>query len=186
MRRYFKLGKDRMGWYDSTKAELAKVYGEDVDLFLGMLAATSVNATVKSNLKLAQKAYAQYQLGVPFAGFLPVVRMNLERLVREGKLSGQKISAFWEALKGNPEAVVVDRWMIRAAGRKEYANSATKPTPAQYKRVAEKVRRVAKAEGVEPRQAQAAIWFGVKDAGEKRRGVHHPAPPYQELLREAA
>lgn len=185
MQKYFQAGKDRAGWYDQTRTALSGQFGADTDLVLGMLAATSINATVKSNCRLAMKAYRQHKAGQAFDGYLPVVAKNLRGLVMEGKLSGQKISAFWEALKGNPDAVVIDRWMLRAAGlRDKLTEAKTGATKGEYAKVTAMVQRLAKREGCEPRQAQAAVWFGIKDQVEKRRGVVNPAPPYQQLIQQ--
>lgn len=187
MRKWFKAGKAEMDWYGNTRQALSVKFGADVDIFLSMLAATSINATVKSNVRLAEKAYAQYKAGQPFEGYLPVVRLQLERIVRGEKIGGRKLQNFAEALQGNPDAVVIDRWMLRAAGLRDKTEMAkTGATKGEYDKLEKAIKRLAAREGVEPRQAQAAVWFGIKHAVERQRGVVNPAPPFEQLVGRAA
>ena len=75
-------------------------------------------------------------------------------------LRGPKIRAFYRALLGDDEAVVIDTWMLRALGHHE------KPTPKQYKRLAQRVRREARRRGIPPAVWQAIVWCKARGSGE--------------------
>jgi len=178
---HFDSGKADMGWYDKTHEEVSKLFGKDTDLMLKLLAATSTNSTVKSNTTLALKAYYKIKAGEPINdGFLPVVVKQINRVINGEPLEGRKIDNFAKALTGDENAVVVDRWMMRAFGFPENKLAAS---PHEYDVIEHAVKEMAQRAGVTPRQMQASIWFAVKNAAEK--GTGRPAsPPYEQLLRE--
>lgn len=174
----FDSGKAEMGWYDQVHKELKELFGQDAPMVAQLLAATSSNSTVKSNVTLALKAYMKVKAGEPVTeGFLPAVVKQINRVAAGQPLEGRKIDNFARALVGDPDAVVVDRWMLRAFG---FTHDA--PTPHEYDVIETAVKELAKQRKVSPRQMQAAIWFGVKNAAEA--GANRPAsPPYGQLLR---
>ncbi len=141
-------------------------FPEDWELFLGFLAVTSVNSTVKSNMTLALKAHAQHSLGKPFKGFLKQVIANLHNVVEGKTLNGPKINAFYEALKGDKNAVVVDRWMARAYGFKSVTSS-------NYDRIERGIRLEAHANEMEPSDFQAWKWASIRGAGEDFGALLH-------------
>ena len=128
-------------------------------MFLGFLAVTSVNSTVKANMTLALKAYAQHSLGKPFTGYLKAVIVNLHNVVEGKTLNGPKINAFFLALKGDKNAVVVDRWMARAYGFKSV-------TASNYDRIERNIRIEAGANAMMPSDFQAWKWASIRGAGE--------------------
>ena len=71
-----------MDWYTSSRRSAQEHFPDDWELFLGFLAVTSVNSTVKSNMTLALKAYSQYEQGKPFQGFLKSVIVNLHKVIK--------------------------------------------------------------------------------------------------------
>jgi hypothetical protein len=167
-----KAGAADHEWYDQTEQELHKMFGNDAPLVAKFFAATSNNATVASNASLTMKALRQYKMGEPFTGYLPAVIENL-KLAAEGKpLNGRKIDNFAKALSGDPEAVVVDRWIMRAFG----FNKGTAPTDLQYDFMENAIKKLAADQNMTPRQLQAAIWFGFKNAAEKGKN-RPPSPP---------
>jgi hypothetical protein len=157
--RLYKIGEPGKDWYKNTQKELETHFGDDAPLFVDMLAATSPNSTVASNVTLALKAYTQHKTGQPFEGFMPAVIGNLERAVKGEPFGGPKVSSFKANLFGDPEPVTVDRWMARAMGK-----PTDTLTPAQYKFYDYTLTQVAKKAGVEPRQLQAGIWKAIKEA----------------------
>lgn len=170
-------------WYDQTGTELQALFGQDAELVAKFLAATSNNATVSANASLALKALKQHKAGEPFTGYLPTVIDNLNRVVKGeaiGELNGRKVDNFVKALMGDPDAVVVDRWIMRAFG----FNSGTAPTDLQYDFMENAIRQMAQAQGVTPRQAQAAIWFAVKNAAEAGK-KRPPSPPMEVALKDS-
>jgi hypothetical protein len=72
-------------------------------------------------------------------------------------LKGAKTNAFARAIAGDPNAVVIDVWMMRAA--MAHGDS---PNKTQYREISEAVRIVAAEFGLTPRTAQALIWIIVR------------------------
>jgi hypothetical protein len=169
-----KAGLAEHQWYDQTEQELKKQFGQDAPLVAKFFAATSNNATVASNASLTLKALKQYKMGEPFTGYLPDVIENLKRAASGQELNGRKIDNFAKALSGDPDAVVVDRWIMRAFGFEK----GSAPTDTQYDFMEHAIRQMAEQTGQTPRQVQAAIWFGVKNAAEK--GKNRPPSPAPE------
>ncbi len=155
----YRAGEEGKDWYKYTQGELENHFGTDAPMFVDFLAATSPNASVKSNVALALKAYQQWKSGEDFSGYMPAVKGNLERAVQGIPPSGPKVTSFKANLFGNTEAVTVDRWISRAMNWKRDSL-----TPDQYKFIDYNLTQVAKEAGVEPRQIQAAIWKAIKDA----------------------
>ena len=153
-----------MDWYTSSRKSAQAHFPEDWELFLGFLAATSANATVKANMTLALRAYTQHANGKPFTRFMGQVIANLQNVVDGKPLNGKKITAFYRALKGDKNAVVVDRWIARAYGFK-------KVTPKNYDRIERNVRHEAAANEMAPSDFQAWKWASIRGAGEDFGGL---------------
>lgn len=154
-------GKYGMGWYEKT-ADWAKTrFGDDADMFLRFLAVTSANGTTEGGSAMALKAFAQWKSGMPFEGFRGASMVGqLERAVKNENLGdATKIQNFLEALRGNPDAIVLDRWMIDALNMREVGGSLR---PANYKIYEEVVRNLARDNDMTPRQFQAAVWEGAR------------------------
>lgn len=176
--KHFHTGKGEMEWYDQTFKELQDMFGEDAEMMTKFLSATSSNATVAANVSLALKAFKQWKAGEEFKGYLPAVIMQLNRAKAGQRLEGRKIDNFVRAVTGDPDAVVVDRWMMRAFGFVKDV-----PTPNQYDLIENTVKELAKAQGVTPRQMQAAMWFSTKNAAEAQ-SKRPASPPFEKLLRQ--
>jgi len=190
---FVETGKGDAEWYN-TGDELNKYFGEDAPMVAKLIAATSNNSTVKSNLTLALKAYAQHKANpeAPIEGIMRSLLPAVDRARTGQDLGGRKVDNFAKALMGDPNAVVVDRWMMRAWGFKGDV-----PTPAQYDIIEHGIKELAQRHQMEPRQVQAAIWFGVKkeaEAGRNRpdspaygtilNGMFGQGAPVQETLQE--
>lgn len=195
----FEEGKAGMEWYDKTFDELKTAFGDDAELVAKLLSATSVNATVSSNVTLALKAYRYMKEGrnfltlKPGEGFLPAVVGNLDRIAKGEPIAGRKLDNFAKAIIGDPDAVVVDRWMLRAFG---YGGTAAKEgqigrgtfgdvsaaSAREYDLIEHAVKELAQEKGVTPRQMQAAIWFGQKEMEEAGKN-RPPSPPFEDLIK---
>lgn len=174
---FLDTGMGDADWYNTGK-ELKRYFGKDAAIMARLIAATSNNSTVKSNLTLALKAYAQWKVDPTqdIEGLMKTLLPNVKRAF-EGDLEGRKVDNFAKAILGDPDAVVVDRWMMRAFGFKGVA-----PTPSQYDIIEHAIVDMAKKKGITPREVQASIWFGVKE--EMERGKARPSSePYGQLLR---
>lgn len=69
-------------------------------------------------------------------------------------LKGQKTNAFARAIAGDTDAVVIDVWMMRAAGMETDS-----PNKSQYNMLCDSVRNIASEHGLTPRTTQALIWI---------------------------
>jgi hypothetical protein len=72
-------------------------------------------------------------------------------------LKGLKTNAFARAIAGDTNAVVIDVWMMRAAGMETDS-----PNKSQYALLSEAVTDIAERFGITPRTAQALIWIIVR------------------------
>ena len=167
-------------WYGKALEEVSEYFGPDAELFIDFFAATSARTSVRANMKFAVEAYHRYKTGQPMRGFMKAHRLNLERVVRGEPIKGPKVGPFADALKGDHNAVVVDRWMMRAFGIK-----GDSPTEAQVKLITRLVREKAAQRGISPRMYQETLWKGIKRESEEGGGARHTAAPFKEVLREA-
>jgi hypothetical protein len=94
--------------------------------------------------------------------YLSSVVDELNRAKAGEAFEGRKIENFARAILGDPNAIVIDRWMMRWAGfpATEAFGAADDPI---YDIVEDMVRKAAAEHGVTPRQMQAAIWKGTRD-----------------------
>jgi hypothetical protein len=153
-------GKYGMGWYDKTAKWVKQQFGEDSDMFLRFLAVTSANGQTESGAAMALKAYSQWKGGMPFEGFRgDSMRGQLESAAKGEPLPpNTKIKNFLDALRGDPNAVVLDRWMLRALKM----NDVTALKPNNYKMYESAVRQLAADNSMSPAEFQAAVWEGAR------------------------
>lgn len=201
---YLKEGKEGFGWYDKTLPELERMYGpEDARILIGFLAATSPNTTVKANVTLALKAFEQWKLTGKinvdemgqellrhaseemderaFKGFMGSVIDNLNRVLKGEPLSGNKVRNFQMALLGDKNAVVIDRWVLRALWPDSAVHRGAKLRDNQYEFLANFIRQEARARNMAPADLQAAIWVGIK----KLKGTREDyAGSFEKLIQE--
>lgn len=111
-----------------------------------------------------------------FLGEMPNHEMNCARVALGVPLSGPKVTAFYKNLTMNPDAdegVTVDTWMLRAFGLRPMSSiddytdnikeaTGNAPSRFEYEAIELATQQIAMKFGVKPRQAQAAIWVGVK------------------------
>jgi hypothetical protein len=163
--RHFAQGKVGMDWYDKTWDWLQKEYGPDAHMMARFLAATSAGASTEANAAFAMKAFAQWKLGLPFEGHLSKsIRSMLLKATMGQKFGDLKVQNYLAGLTGDPNAVALDRQVLRAVGFKnaglEGGKSSLSPTQyAFYKAI---IADAAQADGVTPRQYQAALWTSPK------------------------
>lgn len=169
-----RMGRDAGGldWYPAASAavvELARAHGADPGYTCDVLAVLSPRVRVERNVWLAARALA----GTPPEELptLPSVRVSLRRYLDTGAIAGPKVRAFALALRGDPSAVVVDTWVVKAlqaaTGRPYVA------TLAGYPASAEAVRRLARRLGGgiwTPRDTQACLWVGYQLSLGRRPG----------------
>lgn len=76
-------------------------------------------------------------------------------------LRGLKTNAFARAIAGDPNAVVIDTWMMKAAGIDRDA-----PTVRQYRAMVDIVRDIAPDAALTPAETQALIWIVQRGSAE--------------------
>jgi hypothetical protein len=166
-------GKGYADWY-GTGAELRQFFGKDAEVFAKMLAATSNNADVTGNVALALKAYGQWKIDPTKdpIGLMATIVPAVKKAGANTALEGRKVNNFVRALLGDPEAIVVDRHMMRVFGF-----PGDVPTATQYDFIEHAIREMAKKEGIKPVEAQAALWYAVKE----KQGQRLPGTYIEEL-----
>jgi hypothetical protein len=145
-------------WYHEAQEvaeDVAENLGASLEVGASIVAAFSPRERWASNVA---KSLA-FSMGKPVAGLQNNYRMA-ERSLELGfdALNGQKTNAFARAIAGDPNAIVIDVWMIRAAGMD--ASKGVNKT--QYNELSDAVNTVAKEFGITPRTAQALIWIIVR------------------------
>lgn len=155
---YVWVGQRYKNWYKDCTDLLVEIFGDkNLDLVSSLIAATSINTSLKGNITLFKKAYYEIKEGKEFSNYLPIIKTQLEQ-VRSGKgLTGRKISSFAKSLAGDKNAVVVDLWMMRAFGMKT-----DRPTVKQYTIIESYIREQASIMGIFPCELQAMIWVGIR------------------------
>jgi hypothetical protein len=170
---YVWLGMKDMNWYQECEQTFRDIFGDEKIKLVAMLfAATSINTSLKSNITLFRKALYEIEHGLPIGNYLPNIQMQL-RQIREGNdLTGRKISSFARAMSGDPDAVVVDIWLLRAFNldRKYFRHGGSHDgkfrsggaTDNVYTQIEDWIRKEARKRDIQPRQLSSMIWAGVR------------------------
>ncbi len=163
----FEDGKFALGWYDGANTELRRWFGADADLVADLIAATSVRTNPERNVKEALAAYVGIKQGkqvedlAVFSGPAAKIKQALAQRAADGlPIETPKAGAFAKNIKGDPNAVTVDTWMFRAFFGTEDVGGNSRIAKTGF--IQEWVRQLAYANGVAPRQMQAAIWTGIR------------------------
>ena len=160
------------GWYrgaENLARRLAHKYGCTKHQAAGVIAAMSPNQTWANNIIMAEHALA----GNP-RGFSSAVA-RVKRILAGGSIidtfpeptgNSHKIREFYRAMTGNPNAVVIDRWALRAATKKSWADVHDLQRIGVYVMIADCYREVARMFDMDPRDFQAAVWIHVRGSHE--------------------
>ena len=148
-------------WYleaQEVAEDVAEIMGTSLEVGASIVSAFSPRERWASNV---QKAYA-FANGKPVVGLTNNLKMA-QRATELGfdALKGQKTNAFARAIAGDANAVVIDVWMMRAAGMQTDS-----PNKTQYNELSDAVRMVAHDFGLTPRTAQALIWIVKRGSAE--------------------
>lgn len=155
-------GRHGADWYEKTADWATKNFGEDSDMMLRFLAVTSANGQTEGGATMALKAFAQWKSGMPFEGFRGDSMVGQLKRAASGEQIGSefsKIENFYRALKGDKDAIVLDRWMIDALNLKSKGGALRENDYRIYTQVVEDL---AEMNGMTPRQFQAAVWEGAR------------------------
>lgn len=144
-------------WYfeaQEVAEDVAENMGASLEIGASIVAAFSPRERWASNVA---KALA-FSMNKPVSGLSNNLRMAQDAMVLGfDALKGLKTNAFARAIAGDTDAVVIDVWMMRAAGMKTDS-----PNKGQYLALSNAVRKVAADNGITPRTAQALIWIIVR------------------------
>ena len=142
-------------WYNEAQEvaeDVAEILGVSLEIGASVVSAFSPRERWSSNVA---KAFA-FAHGKPITGLQNNLRMAQSAMTYGfDALIGQKTNAFARAIAGDADAVVIDVWMIRAAG----LDASKGVNKTQYNTLANSVRTIAKEFGLTPRTAQALIWI---------------------------
>lgn len=155
-----KRGESGRDWYATAYIALrteASALEISVDRFAGIVAVLSPRLPWDRNI-----AYATHLVR---SGWCPALGRSVGKAlrIRAGEpslsvLSGPKVRAFYRALLGDPDACVLDSWMLRALGAKS-----DKPTALQYAKHEARFRKFAARAGVPVASYQAMVWTGIRN-----------------------
>lgn len=161
---YVTLGARDHHWYAETEELIVWLYGAAQLVFVArLLAATSINTSLKSNVGLFRKAKFEIDNNLPFSNYLPVMLLNLNYVRTGVPFSGRKIDSFARAITGDAQAVVVDTWILRAfAMGRAYRGRTMSASNYEYTLIEDYIRTRAYAKDIEPRQLCSMIWSGVR------------------------
>lgn len=151
------LMADHRHWYDHAWERIeAKAYelGCDPSDLAAVLAITSPRVQVARNWRIAVHYFEHGELP---SGVLGRVRRNVEQWAATGKITGPKVKAYYRALTGDPNAVVLDTWMAKLFGVDQRAL----PTKQVREPIIKRINAAADKLGWEPREVQAALWAWV-------------------------
>lgn len=148
-------------WWPAVQASFGNEDGEMLTRFHAVL---SAQKSPEDNALMSLSALSDYKKGkldFPSVGATPERVKALQRIAEVGPSGqariaqeGPKVNNFYLALKGSPEAVVIDRHMARAYLGKE------KLSEAEYNALDSRIRADARESGVSPRDYQAMVWGG--------------------------
>jgi hypothetical protein len=179
----------------------------DKDKFLNFTAALSPVQPVRQNLLMAINMWAKwdkagrptdvtYKDGVPNKnaslyrimkgrGASPGVDLpsrlgNAIRALQGEPMSGPKVSAFTKNLGDDANRVTNDTWMAVIGGQDPNRIN----QPKLYDAMSAHIRKAAEAEGIAPRQAQAAVWSFIKSLAELSGWGNDRWIPPQEIIKQ--
>ncbi len=196
-------------WYQGVPAELQQAFGTEWERVADVIALSSMGLRPEKNVELALRAWFLYKAGRPAEEVLAVfdgggkAGHNMKRLAEQVLFGGKtldeaagpdalKIRNFARALKGDENAVVVDRWMWRVFYPEEAARAKAQfeaklrkspdydGGPARYREIEKWVRANASKIGITPAQFQAAMWVGKKIEDGNPTGIR----PLREYIAE--
>jgi len=146
-------------WYAMAEAEvrvICELENWNHRNFTGILSVTSPRCSVRRNIRVALEYVGN---GHVMDNVFRTVRRSIEMWVQDDIIQGPKTSAFFAALMGDKNAVVLDTHMANLFGVEQTFAFRRKPEIAFWTQV---VRRIAKRLACEPRAAQAALWYAQK------------------------
>jgi hypothetical protein len=180
--------EDGQGWYLRARyfaSELAERTGHTFDQVAALIAVLSPQVTWEKNMESAEMALQLWHDGwdgesIPgYTGYSNNVRKA--KRILDGDMSalkGPKVTAFFNAIRGDLTDVVVDVWATRAARPHDHNMARLfrddeMPGAREREQIAEAYRRAAALRGVAPSEMQAIVWVVVRDSGTFQKPQHY-------------
>lgn len=142
-------------WYfeaQEVAEDVAELLSTSLEVGASIVASFSPRERWSSNVA---KSYA-FANGKPVTGLSNNLAMAMSSVTLGfDALKGLKTNAFARAIAGDKDAVVIDTWMIKAAGMESSKGVSKK----EYKELSLAVTQVANRIKLTPRTAQALIWI---------------------------
>ena len=145
-------------WYcDAEKIALEVARNLDTSLEVGASVISAFSPRERWTINVEKSV--SFSLGKKVTGLSNNLKMA-EASIHLGfdALKGPKTNAFARAIAGDQNAVVIDVWMMRAAG----LDGSKSPSKGLYKEISSAVVRVAEKFGMTPRATQAILWILVR------------------------
>lgn len=160
-----------VNWYSDATKLIQELYGDNWQLFVDLLAATSPRQSVKRNWQQSAAILAAYidreARPIRFGDLLGDVMYshlnNVVRALQQRPISGPKVSRFAANLKGNLDVVTIDVWICKAYGIDHKAL-----TTSVYNRLETRIQSDAGRQGIAAANWQAVLWFTVRRLAGKR------------------
>jgi len=162
---------DSKDWYTHCRHAIEAEFGSDSGLFIDLLAATSPRKQVTANWRLAFYIYHKWKGHKPYyeykgkqdyqwdrwfdsiPGLMRSQYPNVKRALLRQPLSGNKVSAFARALKGDLTSVVIDVWICR------WYDFQGTLTDKRYAELVERIKQEAEQCCMATAEYQAMIWM---------------------------
>jgi hypothetical protein len=146
-------------WYNNDRRFLQDVFKDDWQLVAALLAATSPRIGLKTSWDWTVRIYRDYITGhkIRLSELHKCHRPNVKRALAGKPLQGAKVRAFYAALCGDDNAVVLDTWMLRLFNY--YPRHTHNPEGRRYDRLATAFRTVAEHNNIAPAGLQAILWI---------------------------
>jgi hypothetical protein len=177
--RYILNGRGDQHWYRDTEIKMKKLFpGEDMDLIFSLFAATSIRASLESNVTKFFKAITELKGGKK-SKFLYATAVQLEDLKkglplgRGKKNKARKIQNFKSSMNGIKDSIVADIWIIRSFNvdkQYPYKNRMASRSPSMktYDAIEWYLQTIAGLFDFEPREICSMIWGGIRSETNSR------------------
>jgi len=153
-------------WYPAMRdacESIARETRTPLERTVACAAITSPGVQLKTNLAFTRSICAGGEGGLYPARMIPACRRVLSGDVApQDGVGGPKVTAFYRAILGDDDAVVLDRWALRALGHEKDGCTAK-----QYATYAATLRDAARETGETPRTLQAILWIVLRDRHER-------------------
>lgn len=160
-------------WYPEARRLLARMAAEHdrpLAQAVAVFAITSANTTLLSNIRFTEQVLKGERMAGCYPTFqTPLVELALSTRYPGRFVPGPKCSAFYKAIMGDVDALVLDRWAARAAGLDRPGRNDIYPAARRQLDVA--YREAAKLCGETVRAFQAITWIATRESTPNMRAV---------------